>query len=183
MCLPAATQPFPSPRCRPGQSWPSVDEAHEHVLLPGTLGALRTFKAAGLLCPVVTVQSRIEKGLYSEKAFLEWFESFRQDLVRSGAEVLGPYICPHRHATACECAKPKPTLYLAAARDLGVDCGRSFVVGDTGDDIRAGLAIGATPCLVETGWQPKNLGHLNEDIAFVGADLLAVAQWIKLQVS
>ena len=155
----------------------------EYRLLPGALDALRTFKAAGLLCPVVTVQSRIEKGFYSENAFLVWFERFRKDLERNRAEVLGPYLCPHRRTTPCQCAKPKPALYLGAARELGIDCGRSFVVGDTADDIRAGLAIGATPCLVETGWQPKNLGRLKEDIALVGADLLRVAEWIKLQMS
>jgi D-glycero-D-manno-heptose 1,7-bisphosphate phosphatase len=108
----------------------------------------------GFVCPVVTVQSRIAKGLFSAAAFETWFDGFASRLRDQGAHVEGPYVCPHRFAEPCACKKPNVLLYERAARDHDIDPRRSFVIGDSPDDMRAARRLGARGCLVRTGWMP-----------------------------
>jgi histidinol-phosphate phosphatase family protein len=69
-------------------------------------------------------------------------------------ELLGPFqtwqVCPHGEEDGCACRKPKPGLILRAAAALGVDVRRCVVVGDTGADVDAATAAGATGILVPT---------------------------------
>jgi histidinol-phosphate phosphatase family protein len=106
---------------------------------------------AGFVCPVVTVQSRIEKGLFSEPEFRAWFQAFAARFAASGAMIAGPYVCPHRFATPCACAKPQTLLYERAAEDLGLDLSKSFVIGDTAADVEAARRFGGRGYLVGTG--------------------------------
>ena len=78
----------------------------ELTVIPGVVAAIARLTAAGLVCPVVTVQSRISKGLFSAAEFQAWFARFAADLAAQGARVAGPYVCPHRFAEPCECKKP-----------------------------------------------------------------------------
>ncbi len=52
------------------------------------------------------------------------------------------YVCPHDDADGCPCRKPAPGMLLAAATDLGIDLGRSAMVGDRWRDIEAGASAG-----------------------------------------
>jgi len=124
----------------------------ELALIPGVVEAVARLTAAGFVCPVVTVQSRIAKGLFSSADFETWFASFAVDLRAYGAHVVGPYVCPHRFAEQCQCKKPNTLLYERAARDHGLTVGESFVIGDSPDDVHAARRLGARGCLVRTGW-------------------------------
>jgi D-glycero-D-manno-heptose 1,7-bisphosphate phosphatase len=155
-----------------------VDAPATYQPIPGSIQAVRLLNRAGFLCPVVTIQSRIEKGLFSEQAFLDWFKLLQGQFRAQQAELLGPYLCPHRRSTACVCRKPQPALYLQAAEAWDIDCSRSYVVGDTLDDIRAGQQIGAKTSFVRTGWAIHYISDAGHEADFVGEDILAVAQWI-----
>src|SRR5687767_11533723 len=123
--------------------------AHMYAI-PGAIAAVARLTRAGFVCPVVTVQSRIAKGLFSADEFRRWFIGFADALRREGAEVAGPYVCPHRYAEPCACKKPNPLLYEQAAVELGVSVPESFVIGDSPDDIRAATRLGTRSCLVRT---------------------------------
>ena len=97
-------------------------------------------------------QSRIAKGLFSIAEFLDWFEDFAAQLRSSSAEVVGPYVCPHRFAEVCSCKKPRTFLYEQAAAEHGLDLQRSFVIGDSAADVEAAHRFGGRGCLVRTGW-------------------------------
>jgi D-glycero-D-manno-heptose 1,7-bisphosphate phosphatase len=124
----------------------------EQRLIPGAAEALARLSAAGFVCPVITVQSRIAKGLWTAAAFEGWFAVFAAGLRKHGAEIVGPYVCPHRYREPCPCKKPNAMLYQRASADHVIDIVSSFVVGDSPDDVRAAAAIGARSCLVRTGW-------------------------------
>jgi len=149
----------------------------EMTLIPGADLAVAKLLAAGFFCPVVTIQSGIGKGRFTENEFRDWFATFFQEWQ---LDVKGPYICPHRFATACICKKPNPFLYAQAARDYDIDLSRSYVIGDTAWDVLAGKNMGGRGCLVSTG------GALGEteyqkakpDAAFIGQTLGEVVQWI-----
>lgn len=87
------------------------------------------------------------------------------------------YLCPHRVSSDCPCEKPKPTLYRRAAEELHIDVPRSYVIGDTVTDLEAARNIGATGCLVRTGWGDNAAEHCRP-ASYVGRDVYDVALWI-----
>lgn len=138
---------------------------------------------AGFICPVVTVQSRIEKGLFSEAEFRVWFEAFASGLATDGAILAGPYVCPHRFGRRCACAKPQTLLYERAATDLGLRLQASFAVGDTEADVEAAYRFGGRGCLVRTGNGAHGLrvAQAHQFASFIGGSLHEVVDWILRQ--
>src|SRR4026207_504926 len=105
-----------------------VQNPNELAVVPDAIGALARLSSAGFACPVVTIQSGIAKGRFSQAAFDEWFAGFAAMLADQGAVIVGPYVCPHRFAAPCPCKKPNTYLYEQAARDHQIDLARSIVV-------------------------------------------------------
>jgi D-glycero-D-manno-heptose 1,7-bisphosphate phosphatase len=126
----------------------TVERLEELGPVPGAADAVARLCDAGFLCPVVTVQSRIAKGYFSETAFLDWFRRFSDQMQPAGAYVLGPYVCPHRFREPCACKKPQTLLYEQAAVEHQIDLGRSFVIGDTESDVEAAHRFGGRGCLL-----------------------------------
>jgi len=152
----------------------------EITLIPGVVEAVARLSAAGFVCPVITVQSRIAKGLFSMAEFESWFASFAASLQVQGAYVVGPYVCPHRLADPCPCKKPNTLLYdLAAAEHQlsPVDC---FVIGDSPEDVRAARRLGGRGCLVRTGWaaDPRVVEEAAPDANVVISSLAEAVEWI-----
>jgi len=144
----------------------------ELTLIEHAEQAIAHISHAGFLCPVVTVQSRINKGIFSMGEFQLWFTNFARDLTSRGAFILGPYVCPHRFKEPCECKKPSTFLYQQAAADHGIDLQRSFVIGDSAEDVLAACQFGGQGCLVRTGWAVS---------AFIAESLGGAADWILAQ--
>jgi D-glycero-D-manno-heptose 1,7-bisphosphate phosphatase len=152
----------------------------EITLIPGAVEAVERLSAAGLVCPVVTVQSRIAKGLFSLPEFEAWFASFAAGLEAQGALVVGPYVCPHRFADPCLCKKPNTLLYERAVAEhqlMPADC---FVIGDSPEDVRAARRLGARGCLVRTGWasDPRVVETATQDASVIVGSLAEAADWI-----
>jgi histidinol-phosphate phosphatase family protein len=154
-----------------------VDSPSAYRPVPGAFAAIRVLNRCGFLCPVITVQSRIEKGVFTEAAFRSWFRSFVAYAAGHGATIAGLYLCPHRVSSHCPCGKPQPTLYRCAAQELDIDLAQSYVIGDTVTDLEAARNIGATGCLVRTGWG-SNAEEGRGPAAYVGSDVHDVALWI-----
>jgi D-glycero-D-manno-heptose 1,7-bisphosphate phosphatase len=158
----------------------TVDRLADLEVIPGAGAAVARLCHEGFVCPVVTVQSRIEKGVFTDGEFRAWFAGLSKQLAAEGGHVLGPYVCPHRYATPCRCAKPQGELYRGAAEELGVDMRRSYTIGDTASDVEAGVGIGAKGCLVLTGEASGSADRCSAGklASFVGRDLAAVVAWI-----
>ena len=129
-----------------------VERLSELKPIDDASAAVANISKAGFVCPVVTIQSRIGKGLFSLEEFQEWFRNFAVEFRQHGAEVLGPYVCPHRFAEVCHCKKPNTFLYEQAATEHGIDLRRSFVIGDSAADVEAASRFGGCGILVRTGW-------------------------------
>jgi len=114
----------------------------EHIVFrPGIFEFCRAAVAKDYLIVVVTNQAGVAKGKFTEddvRALHAWMgEEFR----RKGVEIAGFYYCPyHREALLPEyrqdspMRKPRPGMILQAARELGIDTGRSIMVGDKPSD-------------------------------------------------
>ena len=129
-----------------------VQRLSELRLIDDASAAVANLSEAGFVCPVVTIQSRIGKGLFSLEEFQRWFGSFAVQLREHGAVVVGPYVCPHRFAEVCHCKKPSTFLYEQAATEHGIDLPHSFVIGDSAADVEAACRFGGRGVLVRTGW-------------------------------
>ncbi len=149
----------------------------EMTLVPGADTAIARLLTFGLVCPVVTVQARIEKGLFTEAEFRAWFMSFFSNL---GLDVKGPYICPHKYNHVCPCQKPNSLLYQQVAQELGLDLSRSYTIGDSPQDVQAACRFGGTGCLVRTGWaaQDQVVEKARASAAFIGDTIADAVQWI-----
>lgn len=121
--------------------------------------ALRKLHEAGYLLIVVTNQSGIGRGYYSEADFRAVQAEVARQLAEQGIPIAGDYHCPHHptggkgeYLRACECRKPAPGMVKAALADFDLDPDRSFMVGDTLNDVAAGQAAGLRGVLVRTGY-------------------------------
>jgi D-glycero-D-manno-heptose 1,7-bisphosphate phosphatase len=137
-----------------------VHRIEDFAFLPGATDALRVLKAAGYLLVVVTNQSGIARGLYSEADYLALTEHIRARLAAEGISLDAVEYCPHlpdapvaRYRVECDCRKPQPGMLQRAIQALDIEPGASFLVGDRLSDIEAGRAAGIARCfLVRTGY-------------------------------
>lgn len=127
-------------------------------LVPGAGAAVRRLNDAGIPVVLYTNQSAVARGLIDEAELAVIHEGLAEMLAREGAHLDGWYSCPHhptegvgRYKVACECRKPKPGLLLQAARELELDLGLSWCIGDMMRDLEAGRAVGVRGILVATG--------------------------------
>jgi histidinol phosphatase-like enzyme len=79
----------------------------ELALIENAGQAIARISQSGFLCPVVTVQSRINKGVFSLEEFQLWFSNLASALGGCGASIQEPYVCPHRFSEPCECKSPQ----------------------------------------------------------------------------
>ncbi|MBV8083416.1 MAG: HAD-IIIA family hydrolase [Chloroflexi bacterium] len=142
-----------------------INRADEVQLVPRAAEAIEGLKAAGYAIVVVTNQGGLGEGFKGERVWKNAALT-RADLEAIHAEMLaqlGPAaapdlikVCPHATYLNCNCRKPKPGMLNSAARELGLDLKASWMVGDRGTDLQAGLAAAAMPILVLTGDGQKN---------------------------
>jgi D-glycero-D-manno-heptose 1,7-bisphosphate phosphatase len=128
-------------------------------LLSGTAEAIRRLNRAGVPAVMVTNQSGVARGYFSEEVLTAVNAALVAALKQQGAHLDGLYVCVHHPREGsppfrieCDCRKPRPGLLVRAAGDLDIDLGRSWMVGDKPSDILAGHRAGARTALVLTGY-------------------------------
>ena len=128
-----------------------VGDWDSFVFLPGVIEAMRALCDAGYALVIVTNQSGIGRGFYTEEDFQVLTERMCNELSRHGVSIAGVYFCPHlpeaalpQYRKTCDCRKPKPGLIHRALEELDIDLTRSAMVGDKSSDMQAALAAGIT---------------------------------------
>ncbi len=166
-----------------------LDSVDRMRLIPGAGEAIRKLNEKGFKTVVVTNQSGIARGYFSESTLKELHSELSRLLGRDGAFLDAFYYCPHHptegevpYRQVCGCRKPAPGLLVQAAKDLDLDLKRSFAVGDKLADLECGRALGVKGVLVLTGYGKEELasgpGHA---ASFVAADLYRAVEWILSQ--
>jgi D-glycero-D-manno-heptose 1,7-bisphosphate phosphatase len=126
-----------------------VAHQEDFEFIAGALGAAARIAATGHALVVVTNQSGIGRGLYTEQDFERLTTWMRSRFAEAGASLAGVYFCPHHPTDAhgeyrrdCPCRKPGPGMLLRAQRELGIDLQSSLMFGDKRSDLQAAAAAG-----------------------------------------
>jgi D-glycero-D-manno-heptose 1,7-bisphosphate phosphatase len=164
-----------------------LDRPERVELFPWTIDAVRVLNRAGLAVVLVSNQSGVARGFFTEDVVDAVHQRMADLLAEGGARIDAYYYCPHhpdgkvpQYAQTCDCRKPGRGLVDRAARELGIDPARSFVVGDRWLDVALGRAVGAQSVLVRTGYGANEEDKGPADLAAdaVVDNLIAATSWI-----
>ena len=144
-------------------------------LFLSTAKAIKLLNQNGLKVIVVTNQSGIARGYFTEEMLAKIHDKMESELAKEGAHVDAIYYCPHHPDDGCNCRKPKPGLIFQAASAHHIELKHSFVIGDLQMDIDLSKAVGCRSILIGTS------SSMDDEIAkpdLVLPDLLKAAQAI-----
>ncbi len=120
------------------------------VLIPGAAEAVKRLNDAGYVTVIVTNQSGVARGLFSEEAMHGFNALLVERLAKSGARIDAVYAAPH-HAEAVDARyrhpdhpdrKPNPGMLLKAIAEHDLDPSRSLMIGDQPSDMEAARRAG-----------------------------------------
>ncbi len=143
-------------------------------ILPRVGPQLARLHGAGYLAVVVTNQSGLARGLFTEDDLARVHSKMRELLRADGGDVDAIYFCPYlegpdavrpEYRRDSELRKPRPGMLLLAARELSIDLGRSWMIGDSRRDVEAGRAAGCRTVLISRGAEGRELAdHLADNM-------------------
>ncbi len=159
-----------------------INHLSRFVLLPQAIPAIRRFNEAGVKVVLVTNQSGAARGYFAPALVDRVHARLERLLAAGGAHLDGIYACLHHPDEGCACRKPRPALIQQAARELDLDLGRSYLVGDRYKDVETAANAGLPGILVLTGYGRGEHEFLSAGAKVqpvrVAADLLEAAEWI-----
>jgi len=149
-----------------------VHESDNFHFIDGVIDACRELKKMGFALVLVTNQSGIARGLFTEDQFMTLTEWMDWSLADRDVDLDGIYFCPHHpeavieeYRKTCDCRKPQPGMFLQAQSELNIDMAASYMVGDKIEDLQAAVAAGVgTKILVRTGKPVTEAGEALADL-------------------
>ena len=135
----------------------------EQLRLYDTIGpGLLALQKKGFVPIVITNQSGIARGYFSEQDLQAMHRSVAEQLSAQGVYLAAIYACPHHpegcvaeFTTACACRKPEPGMLLQAAADFDISLEHSWFIGDILDDVEAGNRAHCHTVLVDVGMETR----------------------------
>jgi len=159
----------------------NVDKGYVHrredfTWIEGAKEAVKYLNDSGYLVIVITNQAGVARGYYTEQDVNNLHFWMNEELARIGAHIDDFYYCPHHpeagnscYTLKCDCRKPAPGMLLRALNKWYIDKEKSFLVGDTENDLIAAKSVGIKGILfkdanlLEVINQSKNLYEIKKD--------------------
>jgi D-glycero-D-manno-heptose 1,7-bisphosphate phosphatase len=132
----------------------NVDVGYAHKpeqiqFMPGVFDLVRSANSLSMPVVVVTNQSGIGRGFYTDRDFHALMDWMRMEFSKRGACLDHIEHCPHlpepiigKEEVCCDCRKPKPGMFYRAKTALDIDLSKSYMVGDNVTDLQASTAAG-----------------------------------------
>jgi D-glycero-D-manno-heptose 1,7-bisphosphate phosphatase len=146
----------------------------EFEIYPEVSAACARLKAAGFFLAVATNQPDVGRGTLKK----ETVEMIHAEMCRR-LPIDRVEVCYHpgQGLSHCDCRKPRPGMLLRAARDLGIDLGQSWMVGDRWRDVDCGHAAGCRTIFIDRDY----IEELKQAPDFRAKNLLEAAEIILAQ--
>ncbi|MDO6718901.1 D-glycero-beta-D-manno-heptose 1,7-bisphosphate 7-phosphatase [Psychrosphaera sp. 1_MG-2023] len=124
-------------------------EPEKFEFIDGVFAGCKKFQQAGFQIIVITNQSGIGRGYYTEQDFANLSSWMIEQFAKNGIKILDVFYCPHHPEKAnppylqhCDCRKPAPGMLLNAQQQHQVNMAKSIMVGDKGSDMKAAVNAG-----------------------------------------
>lgn len=127
-----------------------ITRPDDFVWLPGVRKGLAILAECGFVLTVVSNQRGVARGFVTPETLAAIEHTIVEDLRPLGVDIAAFRYCIHDLDASCSCRKPEPGLLLELATELGLDLGRSWMVGDDATDILAGRRAGCHTAFVGT---------------------------------
>jgi D-glycero-D-manno-heptose 1,7-bisphosphate phosphatase len=155
-------------------------------ILPGAAQAIATLNEFGYFVVIVGNQPVVARGIITLAEARRLNKVLAGRLAKDGARIDAVYLCPHhpmanlkRYRKVCACRKPAPGMILQAAREHYLDLTKSFMIGDSTQDVQAGNRAKVKMILVRTGHGGKDAWQHEGNPDFVAKNLLQAAKLIQ----
>jgi D-glycero-D-manno-heptose 1,7-bisphosphate phosphatase len=162
-----------------------VHKREDFEFVDGAVDVIRRLREKGFLVVVVTNQSGIARGLYTEKDVKRLHNWINKELKKRGTFIDRFYFCPHhpeapvrKYRRDCACRKPGPGMLLQAIEELKIDPHTSYMIGDKARDACAGKKAGITSILISGDEGAIGTTTCDEEPDAVVKSLREAAQYI-----
>jgi len=127
---------------------PYCSRPEDMLLFDGVPGSIAKLNRAGYLVIIITNQSGIARGKFSEDDLSKIHKKMIADIEKGGGKVDDIFYCPHHPDDGCGCRKPAIGMGEKAIEKHRIDTKGSFMIGNSDADMEFGKAIGCTSILV-----------------------------------
>jgi D,D-heptose 1,7-bisphosphate phosphatase len=145
-------------------------------LRPTTGEAVGLLNNHGLKVIVITNQSGIAQGYFTEQILARIHQKMANELGRYGTKLDAIYYCPHHPKDGSECRKSKMALFHQAAQEMDIEFSLSYVVGNPTIDMKTCKVLPCKTVFVTTGPKQETNGLAPSD--YTADSLIEAAQWI-----
>lgn len=171
-----------------------ISQVKQIEFIPGSVKAIQILKSLGYKIVVITNQSGVAQGYFTEKTLKKVHRYLQKELKKNKAGWDGIYYCPHhprvglkRYLKDCNCRKPKTGLVKLAVREHQLKLKGSVVIGDKLFDVGLGKNAKIKSILVLTGHgkkESKKVGtYPKTKPDFIAKNLLEAAEYLQKQGS
>jgi D-glycero-D-manno-heptose 1,7-bisphosphate phosphatase len=159
-----------------------LDDPDKFEMYPGVGVGVKKLQENGFKIIVITNQSGIARGYFTEKQLSDIHERMKQEFQKFDVTLDGIYYCPHHPDDKCNCRKPNTGLFEKAIQDHKINVKKSYMLGDKILDINAGKKIGARAILIpEPHVRQEFLSQKNEwenHPDYIADDFPDAVEWI-----
>ena len=162
-----------------------IYKSEDLVFEEGSIEALKTFKNLGYILIVVSNQSGIARGYFTEEDLNIFNNNMNEILKKNGVEITEFYCCPHHpdgigeYKKVCECRKPNNKMIEDAIKKYNIAREKSYMIGDKTSDIGAGLKSNLKTVLVKTGYGLKDMEKIDKNETLVCENLKDFSEILK----
>ena len=162
-----------------------IYKSEDLIFEEGTIEALKTFKNLGYILIVVSNQSGIARGYFTEEDLNIFNNNMNEILKKNGVEITEFYCCPHHpdgigeYKKVCECRKPNNKMIEDAIKKYNIDREKSYMIGDKTSDIEAGLKSNLKTVLVKTGYGLKDMEKVDKNETLICENLKDFSEILK----
>lgn len=156
-----------------------VTHQRDFKLIPGSIEAIKKMKKAGFKIYIVSNQSGVSKGLYSEKTLKKINRKLNFFLWLHKTSIDGIYYCTHKDEDNCPCRKPKTGLLKKAIEDTAEEIESSFLIGDSFVDMKTAKNFGTKTILLLSGKEKiRNRPNWQFEPDYIFDNLLLAANFL-----